>query len=58
MTHRMVDHGTIRKLGRALTVTPIMPGIDSIIAGKTETAGVSTSPTVPSEVERVSAPPR
>lgn len=54
-TGRMVDHGTMRKLARALTLTPVMPGIDSLIPTKTETAAASTPATVPSEAQRVSA---
>jgi transcriptional regulator with XRE-family HTH domain len=49
--HRL-DHDTIRKLGRALTVTPVVPGIDSIIPTRTETAASSTFATVPSEAQR------
>jgi transcriptional regulator with XRE-family HTH domain len=55
MTGRQVDHGTLRKLARALTLTPVMPGIDSLIPTKTETAAASTTATVPSEAQRVSA---
>jgi len=51
---RKVNYITVRALARALTVTPPLPGIDSII-GKADTAGELTTPTVPSEIQRVSA---
>jgi transcriptional regulator with XRE-family HTH domain len=41
-TGRMIDHGTIRKLGRALTVTPIIPGIDSLIPRKSDVSAPNT----------------
>ena len=56
-TGRMIDHGTIRKLGRALTLTPVIPGIDSLIPTKSETVATSTPATASSKVKRVSAQP-
>ena len=55
MNHHRVSFTTVRKLARALMVTPILPGADAIIAGKTDTAGTSTLPTVPMEAQRASA---
>ena len=58
MTGRLVDHGTVRKLARALTITPLMPGADAIVATKTETVSTSPIATASSEAQRVSAEPR
>jgi len=55
MTGRLVDHTTVRKLARALTLTPVMPGADAIIPTKSETAGASTLAAASSEAQRVSA---
>jgi transcriptional regulator with XRE-family HTH domain len=52
-TGRMIDHGTIRKLGRALTVTPVIPAIDHLIGNgfktrlQNESGAEGPSPSTP-----------
>ena len=40
MVGRQVDYRTLRKFARALTVTPVLPGADAILAHR-----LATSPT-------------
>lgn len=42
MTGRRVDHTTVRKLARAMMLTPAMPGADSIVGSQRE--GAATEP--------------
>jgi len=56
VTGRKVSYLTLRALARALTLTPVMPGIDTLIPPKTTNAAeVSSTSAAPMEAERVSA---
>lgn len=57
MTGRKVDCTTITKLARALTVTPVLPGIDAfILAAPTTSKATGTRLTAAKETEDKEAP--
>lgn len=56
VTGRKVSYMTVRALARALTLTPVMPGVDAFIPTKNENAAkVSSTSAALMEAERASA---